>query len=66
MSIPSTSGLFPDSRATAIRWLLGWMIVPLGSVIIASALDQILDPTMPEQLFARALAAFWAGLILGA
>lgn len=65
MSIPSTSGLVPDSRATAIRWFLGWMIVPLGSLVLAGALDQVLDPTEPDELYSRAGAALFAGVVIG-
>jgi hypothetical protein len=65
VSSATASTLLPPDRRTAIRWVIGWVLVPLGGLILAGSLDQIVDPAEPPELFHRALIALVAGVGVG-
>ena len=65
MTSATTSALLPPDGGTAIRWIWGWGLVPLGGLILAGSLDQILDTEPPAVLFQRALIALVAGVGVG-
>ncbi|MBQ3358866.1 MAG: hypothetical protein IJG47_08210, partial [Microbacterium sp.] len=46
------------------RWLAGWLIAGLGTVILAVSLEQTLAPEEAEQLLTRAAAAGIVGAIM--